>query len=303
MAKSGLDYFPLACSFEDKVELIEAEFGLRGLAIIVKLYQKIYGEFGYYCEWNDEVALLFSRKACGLSEGDNVVSEVIKVAIKRDIFDKDMFLKYGILTSVGIQKRYFEAAKRRNEIEVEKSYLLLNASQIPKNVHIIQKNVCRNEKNVYRNQQSKGKESKVNNNSSVATPAEPKQTTAVFDEQSFEIRCVDMLIGSCLKTFPNSKVPQTLAEKQKWAIEIERMKRLDGRTETDIMKALNYAITDSFWQSNIRSAKKFREKFETLIVRSSEKYKKVQENRTGQFNTFLQRDYDWEQLEKELLSN
>lgn len=297
MAKSGLDYFPLACSFEDKVELIEAEFGLRGLAVIVKLYQKIYGEFGYYCEWNDEVALLFSRKACGLLEGDNVVSEVIKAAIKRGIFDKDMFHEYGILTSVGIQKRYFEAAKRRNEIEVEKSYLLLSASQIPKNVRIIQENVYRNEKNVYRNQQRKVKESKGNNNSFVATPVEPKPATVAFTEDSFEIKCVDMLIGSCLKTFPNSKVPQTLSEKQKWAIEIDRMKRLDGRNETDIMQALKYAIADSFWQGNIRSTKKFREKFETLIVRS----------RTGKvansFNNFQQNNYDFESLEKELLCN
>lgn len=300
MAKSGLDYFPLACSFEDKVELIEAEFGLRGLAIIVKLYQRIYGEFGYYCEWNDEVALLFSRKACGLAEGDNVVSEVIKATIKRDIFDKDMFLKYGILTSVGIQKRYFEAAKRRNEIEVEKSYLLLSASQIPKNVHIIQKNVCKNGENVYRNQQSKVKESKGNNNSSVATPAEPKPTTVTFTEDSFEIRCVDMLIGSCLKTFPNSKVPQTLEEKQKWAIEIDRMKRLDGRSEADIMQALIFAITDNFWQGNIRSTKKFREKFETLIIRSRERPK---QSRSNGFNRFEQNSYDFDSLEKELLSN
>lgn len=161
MAKSGLDYFPLACHFDDNIELIEAEFGLQGLAIIVKLYQKIYGELGYYCEWNDEVALLFSRKACGLSEGGNVVSEVVKAAVKRGIFDEEIFSKYGILTSAGIQKRYFEAAKRRNEIEVEKSYLLLSADNIPNNVNIISKNVCRNEKNVYRNQQRKVKESRV----------------------------------------------------------------------------------------------------------------------------------------------
>ena len=296
MAKSGLDYFPLACSFEDKVELIEAEFGLRGLAIIVKLYQKIYGEFGYYCEWNDEVALLFSRKACGLAEGDNVVSEVIKATIKRGIFDKDMFLKYGILTSVGIQKRYFEAAKRRNEIEVEKSYLLLSASQISKNVRIIQKNVCRNEKNVYGNQQSKVKESKVNNNNSVATPAEPKQTTVTFSDDSFEIKCVDILISSCLKTFPNSKVPQTLSEKQKWAVEIDRMKRLDGRSEADIMKALDFAIKDSFWQTNIRSAKKLREKFETLFVQS-----KGKRGKGNTFNNFEQKQYDFDELERELL--
>ena len=111
---------------------------------------------------------------------------------------------------------------------------------------------------------------------------------------------MDKLINSCLKTFPNSKVPHTLAEKQKWAIEIERMKRLDGRNEADIMKALNYAITDTFWQANIRSTKKFREKFETLIVRSREKPK--QGNRNN-FNNFTQNNYDFDSLEKELLSN
>ena len=187
MAKSGLDYFPLACSFEDKIELIEAEFGLRGLAIIVKLYQKIYGEFGYYCEWNDEVALLFSRKACGLPEGDNVVSEVIKAAIKREIFDNNMFLKYSILTSAGIQKRYFEAAKRRNEIEVEINYLLISTSKIPKNVNIIQENVCKNRKNAYINQQSKEKESKENKNHCAPEPHEDSFTKEVQLKKDFEI--------------------------------------------------------------------------------------------------------------------
>lgn len=87
----------------------------------------------------------------------------------------------------------------------------------------------------------------------------------------FEFQCVDMLIKSCIAVFPNSKVPKTDAEKKKWALEIERMKRLDGRSEADIIEALTYATTDGFWKSNIRSTKKFREKFETLIVQSRSK--------------------------------
>ena len=43
MAKSGLEYFPLDVVLDDKFELIEAEFGLTGFAVIVKLFQKIYG--------------------------------------------------------------------------------------------------------------------------------------------------------------------------------------------------------------------------------------------------------------------
>lgn len=87
----------------------------------------------------------------------------------------------------------------------------------------------------------------------------------------FEFQCVDMLIKSCIAVFPNSKVPKTDADKKKWALEIERMKRLDGRSEADIIEALTYATTDGFWKSNIRSTKKFREKFETLIVQSRSK--------------------------------
>lgn len=87
----------------------------------------------------------------------------------------------------------------------------------------------------------------------------------------FEYQCVDMIIKSCIETFPNSKVPTTPPEKKKWALDIERMKRLDKRNEAEIIEALTYATTDTFWKSNIRSAKKFREKFETLIMQSRAK--------------------------------
>ena len=69
--KVGLDYFPLDCVLDDKIELIEAEFGLSGFAIIIKLYQKIYAEQGYYCNFSSEVALLFARKN---GVGGNVAS-------------------------------------------------------------------------------------------------------------------------------------------------------------------------------------------------------------------------------------
>jgi hypothetical protein len=58
------------------------------------------------------------------------------------------------------------------------------------------------------------------------------------------------------------------------------MKRIDNRTEEEILKAANYAINDSFWKSNIRSTKKLREKFETLIIQCSRKEKSNEPRRT-----------------------
>ncbi len=158
MADTGVKYFPLDVHLEDNVRLIEAEFGLKGFAIIVKLYQKIYS-VGYYCEWNDEVALLFAQE-CGVSK--SAVSEILAASIRRDIFDGHLFDVYGILTSSGIQRRYLDIVKRRASVDLIEEYLLVPDTQKYQNVNILSKNVYRNPENVYINEQSKEKESKVN---------------------------------------------------------------------------------------------------------------------------------------------
>ena len=157
--KQGLDYFPFDCVSDGKTELIEAEYGLQGFAIIVKLLQMIYGQRGYYCEWNAEVALLFAHKN---NVGGNVVSETIKSALRRGIFNEDLFAKYGILTSAEIQKTYFEAVERRKQIEVKKEYLLIKVTHKNVNVDINPINDNINSINADDNPQSKVKESKVN---------------------------------------------------------------------------------------------------------------------------------------------
>lgn len=162
MGSNAINYFPFMCQDSEAFELIEAEFGLKTGSVIVKLYQKIFGQLGYYCVWNKEVQLLFSTRNCFLQPGDNCVSEIVQAAVKRGIFDEGMYKKYGILTSKWIQETFFTVTKRRTDVEVEKSYLLVEVAQIPKNVRINGENVCRNEKNAYRNGQRKVKESKVN---------------------------------------------------------------------------------------------------------------------------------------------
>lgn len=158
MADEGVKYFPLDVHMDDNVKLIEAEFGLKGFAILVKLYQKIYG-VGYYCEWTNEVALLFAHE-CGMSE--SAVSEIVSALIRRGIFDSQMFEKYHILTSEGVQKRYLQIVKRRLSVDFKKEYLLLDDASRYQNVNISSGNVCRTEENTYSFPQSKGKKSKLN---------------------------------------------------------------------------------------------------------------------------------------------
>lgn len=138
----------------------------------------------------------------------------------------------------------------------------------------------------------------------VEPPAQPcpgtKRSKCRIGE--FEYKCVDILVASCKKLFPNSKVPSTEAERERWAVEIERMKRLDERNESDILEALTYATTDNFWKSNIRSTKKFREKFETLIIQSRGKATTDNRQTPSKFQNFHQREYDYGALEQKLLN-
>lgn len=158
MAKSGIDYFPLDVILDEKFDLIEAEYGLTGFGVIVRLLQEIYGKAGYYIEWTTEVALLFARKV-GL--GGNVVSEIVEASIRRGMFDREKYDKYHVLTSRGIQKRYFEAVSRRKVLEVDENILLVNVAILCPNVDIRAKNVNIFSENANIPKQSKVEERRV----------------------------------------------------------------------------------------------------------------------------------------------
>ena len=154
---SGIPYFPLEVHLDDKFKLIEAEFGLKGFAIVVKLLQKIYGGQGYYCEWTKDVGMLF---AMDVKADYTLVSQIVEASVKRRIFDADIYAKCRVLTSKGIQTRYFEAVSRRKSVKAKKDYLLIDVAQEYKNVDISSENVDISSENAYRNEQSKEEKSK-----------------------------------------------------------------------------------------------------------------------------------------------
>lgn len=317
MASEGIGYFPLGCVLDEKFQLIEAEYGLKGFAIVVKLFQRIYGGHGYYCEWNDDIALIFAKQqgvsqmsahgsvdsADASSESGrpkNLIDQVVEASIRRGIFNADLYQKYGILTSHGIQNIYLRSVRNRTEIKLLKEYLLLSDAEIKGNVVINAISDVRNSNSDVRNRQRKRKEKKGNNSNRRETADDPP---LVYREGSFEIGVVDRLIQSCLTGFPKSKVPETLEEKQKWAVEIDRMKRLDKLSEEEILQALNFAVSDQFWKSNIRSAKKFREKFETLHMQSKQRGVSNIAQHSNGFNNFAGRSYDMNVLEAQLIEH
>lgn len=297
MESNGLPYFLLMCQMDEKVELIEAEYGMKGFAVVVKLWQRIYGMEGYYCEWTKEVELLFARKVCNFLPGDNFVSEIVRSCLKRGLFSQEMFDKYHILTSHGVQVKFLQAAKRRTCVKMKKEYLLVSDAEIPKNVDIISENVYRNEKNVCKNQQ-KREEKRREENIREEGKAEDKPPSP-FDMESFEIKSSIYLRDCILKVFPKATVPKKEEDLQKWAMYIEQMKRLDHLSEDEIRKMILFATKDTFWQTNIRSTKSLRKHKDALYMQMNQPQKKeTQVTKTNRFVNYQQREWDFEELER-----
>ena len=166
---------------DDKIKMIQAEFGLKGFAIVVKLWQTIYREHGYYCEWNEEKKLLFASEE-GADCGPGLINEIVQACIRRDIFSKKLFDKYQILTSRGIQKRYLSITAKRKKAEMKKEYSLVIVAHNSINDDNNRVNVGKNQVNSVDNTQSKVKESKVNNNAPAsASPDLPEEDDEGMD--------------------------------------------------------------------------------------------------------------------------
>jgi len=118
-----------------------------------------------------------------------------------------------------------------------------------------------------------------------------------YPVDSFERKCVDYLIKKILEEMTNAKVPKTDIQKDKWCGHIEKMMRLDKRTEKDIEKVLEFATSNPFWKANIRSTAKLREKYETLFMQMKNKKDGTIKNKTtNKFNQFPQREYTEQQM-------
>ena len=140
--KIGLDYFPFDVDlFEDeKIVCIAGEFGIKGEITAVKLLCAVYRN-GYFIEWNDKMKMKMLRSLPGVST--ELFDQILNRLVRWGFFDKNLFDSVRVLTSHGIQKRFFEAAKRRKTDE-KLPYLLIDADDNGVNV-------CNNRVNVDNN--------------------------------------------------------------------------------------------------------------------------------------------------------
>lgn len=254
--KEGLDYFPLDVDMDqdDKVALIEAQHGLVGFGVVIKLLMKIYKN-SYYYKWTEKEQLLFSKR---VNVDINQVNVIINDCVKWSLFDAKTLETHAVLTSRGIQRRYLSAIGRRQKVEMAKEYLLLDAETVNayKNLVIVDTNPTSSIVNVDINPQRKEKESK-----------EKKRKEIIMSENKFSDDSIPITLSKLLYQLKAEHIPKAKEPNyQKWAEHIDKMQRIDGITFEEIEDLIRWCQQDNFWKSNILSTQKLREKYEQLYA-------------------------------------
>ena len=209
----GINYFPIGVNFmeENAMEVIEAKYGIKGPAIVLKLLCRIYKE-GYFIRWDEEQCLIFANKA-GREVQAGEVQGIIEILFIKGILDRSSYQENGILTSESIQKVWLEATKRRKRELSELPYLivkpekengkpdapstpqetqrpeLFKEEKIPVNPKNVVHHVAVDAKNACNSGQSKVKESKAKENKELppSAPPEGKEEERMEDSVSLPI--------------------------------------------------------------------------------------------------------------------
>ena len=107
--KQGIDYSGWSVDIFDsdpKIDKLLDAKGWRGFGIYFFLCQRAYKTNGYFYKWSyDDCATTARKMGGGINSG--TVEETVRFCFQVDLFDQRLFDRWGILTSRGIQRRFW----------------------------------------------------------------------------------------------------------------------------------------------------------------------------------------------------
>lgn len=131
--KIGIDYFSLDVDFDTSLEIVLAEYGEKGLGIVVRIWQHLY-KSNYFIPYNKDELLMIKRKCSDTSVDE--IKDVIERMIEKNLFSKELFEEFQVLTSPRIQSNYLEAKTKSNHFAIYPELILVNTEKIHVNSYL-----------------------------------------------------------------------------------------------------------------------------------------------------------------------
>lgn len=286
--RDGLLYFSFDTDFfyaDKRIKRLHSRYGSDGIVFYIYLLTEIYRN-GYYIRW-DEESVEDAMDDLRLKEG--FIEQVLTFLVSRSLLTRSTLADSDtVITSPGIQKRYQEAVKNlRRDIFVNPDIWLLdrentadcikftvNENKSSKNNDKSCINMSKSSKN--RPKETKGKENKIKENNMCKADA-----LALF-ERLWQI-------------YPLKKGKGHVSDARKMkllAIGFDEMSRAVERYKryVDSIDYLHYQNGSTFFNGG------YVDYLDANYVQDKNTVKKQ-----TQFDRFMQREYDFEALENELL--
>ena len=276
--KPGLTYFPKMLDFyeDDKIFDLLDKFGPLGVTIYDCILCIVYKN-GYYAEIPLDKLSRMITKMIGNKwvKNQKAVVQVVHFCSEIGLLDDDLMTK-NIITSVGIQRRYYEIAVKRMKRQLySKEYWLLEVEEneepllnAPKNRITSEENKITSEENKITSEENQQKEKKI----------KEKDIYAFSDHE------LQMKFQLYLRVRENEYGP--VSEEEKNAL-IEDL--LSIASDVEEQKAIIRKATAGKWKNfyPLQGKKKTERKNE----------------KTQKFKNFEQRDYDMEKLTRDLINS
>jgi hypothetical protein len=274
--KQGIDYAGWSVDIFDgdkKIDKLLDAKGWKGFGIYFFLCQRAYKTNGYYYEWGyDDCATTARKMGGGINSG--TVKETVDYCLQVDLFDKRLFDEWGVLTSRGIQRRFWAVLSERRSKTVYQEYWLLKSEECKGLVKVsLKSDVQPTNSNVQsaNDDMSPIKKSKVNNiyNIKQFSPEleQPFQTYLLVRKHNF-----------------GELIPE-----QENALREELQKIADNDAER---LAIVKKATVSGWKS-----------FYKTTTKKTDAPRKKSNPQVKNLNNFKRRDYNMDSLENQLLNN
>ena len=274
--KQGIDYAGWSVDIFDgdkKIDKLLDAKGWKGFGIYFFLCQRAYKTNGYYYEWGyDDCATTARKMGGGINSG--TVKETVDYCLQVDLFDRRLFDEWGVLTSRGIQRRFWAVLSERRSKTVYQEYWLLKSEECKGLVKVsLKSDVQLTNSNVQsaNDDMSPIKKSKVNNIYNI------KQFSPEL-EQSFQTY---LLVR---KHNFGELIPE-----QENALREELQKIADNDAERlAIVKKATVSVWKSFYKTTTKKTDDSRKKSKPPVK---------------DMNNFKRREYDMDSLENQLLDN
>lgn len=276
--KPGLTYFPKMLDFyeDDKIFELLDEYGPLGVTIYDCILCIVYKN-GYYAEIPLDKLLKMITRMIGNKwiKNQKVVVQVVHFCSDIGLID-DALMKENIITSVGIQRRYYEIAVKRmkRQLYSDKYWLLDKENK--------EEPFLKSPLNRISSELNRITSEEIPNTSEVS-PIEIKENKSIYIFPNPEVERAFQLYVAC-----REKNGDHLTEEQIYLLRKEVLEvSLD---EVEQLESIKKA-TVSNWKSFYPVSKKKKE-----IPRKKSQAK-------NKFNNFESRNYDYDSLERKLLDS